>query len=364
MVIFLNSDDSERENMNTGNCFKLHQFPFDRVNRGSNVILYGGGVVGREYLQQAVAANWCNILFIVDKNRQGDIIEHYESVPVRNPDAILKSSYDHIVISVGEEFLGSVLSDIAQMRLPPDKVVHPGKVIDGYMGDSAVSSPQDRDFYSSNGEDLLILGLFRILKIDKPGYMDVGAHDPYRISNTALFYKHGCRGVNIEVNPNLIQAFYRERPDDISLNVGVGAKNETRTFYMFAEKSSNNTFSPESVERVRARLPERGIQETREMAVVTLPWIVKEYLHGEYPHFLNIDIEGLEYEVLASCDFEAGKNPLVICVETRSGNMGKMSSLLFDKGFSPYCRMRGNFIYIRNELRKEIFPRFDAAIGM
>lgn len=55
--------------------------------------------------------------------------------------------------------------------------------------------------------------------IKKPSYIDIGAHHPYEISNTAIFYMNGCRGVNVEANPNLIDEFYKERPDDIKQGV-------------------------------------------------------------------------------------------------------------------------------------------------
>jgi hypothetical protein len=46
----------------------MYLFPFDKVKKGNRVIFYGAGLVCKDYLQQVLALNWCNILFIVDKN--------------------------------------------------------------------------------------------------------------------------------------------------------------------------------------------------------------------------------------------------------------------------------------------------------
>src|SRR5690606_9910227 len=64
--------------------------------------------------------------------------------------------------------------------------------------------------YSQHGEDLLILNLFDQLQIKNPSYLDLGAHHPTDISNTKLLYDRGSRGVNIEANRHLIEAFYEQ----------------------------------------------------------------------------------------------------------------------------------------------------------
>jgi hypothetical protein len=43
--------------------------------------------------------------------------------------------------------------------------------------------------YSQSGEDLIVRVYFDILGITNPTYIDIGAHHPYFISNTALFYE-------------------------------------------------------------------------------------------------------------------------------------------------------------------------------
>ena len=46
--------------------------------------------------------------------------------------------------------------------------------------------------FSQCGEDLIVKFIFDCLGINSPTYIDIGAHHPHYISNTALFYKNGC----------------------------------------------------------------------------------------------------------------------------------------------------------------------------
>ena len=44
-----------------------------------------------------------------------------------------------------------------------------------------------KNSYSQCGEDLIVEFILNGLKIKHPTYMDIGAHHPFYLSNTALF---------------------------------------------------------------------------------------------------------------------------------------------------------------------------------
>lgn len=58
--------------------------------------------------------------------------------------------------------------------------------------------------YSQCGEDLIVSFIFNRLGILNPNYIDIGAHHPYKLSNTAFFYESGSRGINIEPDQNYL----------------------------------------------------------------------------------------------------------------------------------------------------------------
>ncbi len=77
--------------------------------------------------------------------------------------------------------------------------------------------------YAQHGDDLAIINLFNCLRIQQPSWLDIGAHHPFHLSNTALLYQRGSRGINVEANPALMEAFKLHRPEDKNVCVAVVA---------------------------------------------------------------------------------------------------------------------------------------------
>lgn len=76
--------------------------------------------------------------------------------------------------------------------------------------------------------------LFDTLKIADPTYLDIGANNPIRLSNTYYFYQMGSRVVCSEPNPVLSRQFRSIRPRNNTLNDGISPKTEqSLPFYLF-----------------------------------------------------------------------------------------------------------------------------------
>lgn len=205
--------------------------------------------------------------------------------------------------------------------------------------------------YGQHFEDLVIAAIFGQIGIEKPSYMDLGANHPFTISNTALLYCNGCRGINIEANPFLIAEFKKQRPEDINLNVGVSTKEGILPFYKFDESSGRNTFSKEEADSISS--DDFKIEDIVELPVVTLKSIIEKYCQNVFPDFLDCDIEGLDFDVLSGYDLK-NNGPKVVCVEVREKDIEKFDSMLSGKGYFKYCRMGENNIYVQNRYRKTL----------
>ena len=207
--------------------------------------------------------------------------------------------------------------------------------------------------YAQCGEDLIVRYLFQLCGIPQPSYVDIGAHHPYYLSNTALFYISGSRGVNIEPNPLLITEFNRQRPADVNLNIGVASLEGQLEFHCF-EDATLSTFSEAEAETlIRA-----GHKETACIPVPVLPLekIVEQYCAGRFPDFLTIDVEGFETEILSTIDY-ARNYPKIICVETanysptgRGGKRQELMEFVEEQGYVLYADTNLNSIYIKEEL--------------
>jgi FkbM family methyltransferase len=154
--------------------------------------------------------------------------------------------------------------------------------------------------YAQDGEDMV---LRRLVGQQVDGfYVDVGAHDPFRFSNTCYFHRRGWRGINIDADPNAIAAFQLVRPRDINLCVGVSDAPGRMNFHRFNEPALN-TFDA-GLAGERTRIPAYRLLERIEVPVRRLDDILTEHLpSGQVIDVLSIDVEGLDAQVLMSNDW-------------------------------------------------------------
>lgn len=204
--------------------------------------------------------------------------------------------------------------------------------------------------YAQHGDDFMLLNIFKLLGIENPSYLDLGAHHPFIISNTALLYERGSRGVNIEANPNLYQNFVLFRPEDTNVNIGVGLKDGLSPFYMYSDTSGRNTFSQEESKSV----PGMTIKKVIDLPIITINQVKDLYCDGVWPDLLTTDIEGLDYSVLESMHMDEN-HPRVICTETRINDGEKIKALLKDRNYFCYCRMGENLFFVHEAFRSKVF---------
>lgn len=172
--------------------------------------------------------------------------------------------------------------------------------------------------FSQCGEDLIIKYVLRSGGINLPFFVDIGAFDPVKLSNTFLFYLYGSRGLNIEPNPERFQNFLKVRPRDTNLNIGIGVKDETLDYFHFKDPSLNS-FSQKEKDLYQASLEKTQIDKytylkTEKIQVKNLLSVLLEN-KVEKIDLLTIDAEGMDFGILESLDYSQFK-PKVICVES------------------------------------------------
>ena len=208
--------------------------------------------------------------------------------------------------------------------------------------------------YSQKGEDLII---DKILGFKKDGfYVDVGAYDPHRFSNTKRFYLRGWSGINIEPNPKNYEKFLRDRERDISLNLGIANEQTVLSFYeLFPDALS--TFSEQEKEKY-IKMGHKLVK-IHQVPVMRLSTVFRKYAENKKIDFLSIDTEGYELEVLKSNDWLKFR-PKVICIESveygisSSGKSNKQDDLLNSVGYKEYYDNGLNSIYIDVKNAKNI----------
>jgi FkbM family methyltransferase len=175
--------------------------------------------------------------------------------------------------------------------------------------------------YSQEGEDRV---LARMIGVKGDGfYVDVGAHHPRHLSNTFLFYLRGWRGINIDAQPQSMDAFALERPRDINLEVAVARNRGRRDYYQYGFSVLNGFSSTPSVPPAfRGQYP-----ALRSITVETMP--LHEILTAHLPagqkiDFLSVDVEGHDLEVLESNDWSRFR-PSYIVAEAHETTMAELA---------------------------------------
>ena len=166
--------------------------------------------------------------------------------------------------------------------------------------------------YAQNGEDIM---LWRALSdVERGCYVDVGAQDPVSDSVTKLFYEHGWRGINIEPVAHWFSRLEMDRPEDINLRLLVGSRAGENTIYEVVgtglsttDRSLANSYRTQGQEIVEDRV-----------ATHALDSILTEHVSGVI-HFLKIDVEGAEDEVLRSLDLTRHR-PWILVIEATAPN--------------------------------------------
>ncbi len=195
-----------------------------------------------------------------------------------------------------------------------------------------------RRSFSQEGEDLILARMFE--KVTAGFYVDVGAHHPFRFSNTYLFYRRGWKGINIDAMPGAMDLFKKFRPRDINLELGVGSVPGDLSFHIFNEPAVN-TFDNELAQQ-RNRPPYRLLR-TAKVEVRQLRDILNEHvLAGQKIDFMSVDVEGADMDVLLSNDWSRHR-PRVVIVETMSEDIADLfncpaSVFMKDMGYKPISK--------------------------
>tara|TARA_Y100000768_G_C23981399_1_gene686009 strand:- start:2368 stop:3030 length:663 start_codon:yes stop_codon:yes gene_type:complete len=186
--------------------------------------------------------------------------------------------------------------------------------------------------FSQFGEDLFIADFFASQKEGR--YVDLGAFHPMRLSNTYLLYKKGWSGTNVDLNPITIDLFNLARKNDENVCCLMSNKDNIMKNVYFEDWSAANSLTSNE-----------NLKEKKQMKTRTFKSLIDKNFD-----FLNIDLEGHDYEILQTIDFKKF-NPKLICIEILKNcldkenifNFLKENNYTFIKNLGPsYFFKRGN----------------------
>ena len=158
-----------------------------------------------------------------------------------------------------------------------------------------------KESYSQFGEDIIINKYFKSFI---GTYVDIGCYHPIKYSNTALLYKKGWNGTNIDLNQTSISLFNFSRLRDKNILACLSNKEEWLDVYSDNEFSALNSTNKENIKNFKIKNFKKNRIKTK---------IFSKIIRQKFD-FLNIDCEGNDYKILKTINLKKFK-PKLICVE-------------------------------------------------
>ena len=195
--------------------------------------------------------------------------------------------------------------------------------------------------YSMFGEDKFINNYFR--DKSKGFYIDVGCYHPLDGNNSHLLYSKGWNGINFDINYYSIKLFNLLRKRDINIHSGISNKKKKLTMYYRKKINMLNTLDEQT-----AKIHFKNGYKKRHVQVNTLNFFISKYFKGlDKIDFINIDVEGVELDVLKSLNFK-NYTPQLVCIEIH--NTKKM----YDTNYK-YLKSNKVYNYLINKNYKVVW---------
>lgn len=208
--------------------------------------------------------------------------------------------------------------------------------------------------YAQNSEDII---LWRALKdVERGFYVDVGAAHPSDDSVTRHFYDHGWTGINLEPNKHYFDLLVEKRPHDRNLMVAAAAQAGEATFYEVRGTGLST---------LRKDIADGYAQDGRTVIAHDVPMRRLDEICEAYApkdiHFLKIDVEGAEAEVLRGIDLTRVR-PWIVVVEAtvpmkQDFNFAEWEELVTGRGYRRVYNDGLNLFFLAEE-HEELAPRF------
>jgi FkbM family methyltransferase len=210
--------------------------------------------------------------------------------------------------------------------------------------------------YAQNFEDVI---LWRALKhVDRGFYIDIGAQDPVVDSVSLAFYEKGWRGVHVEPTAFYAAKLRGARPDETVIQAAIGTSGKSIEFWEFPDTGLSTGI------REIATIHERGSHNSVRTNVpcIRLSELLSDYREKDI-HWLKIDVEGMEREVIGSW-LPAEARPWIVVVESTKPNspepaFAEWEPLLVEIGYEFVYFDGLNRFYIsreHTELKKHFGP--------
>ena len=213
--------------------------------------------------------------------------------------------------------------------------------------------------YAQNFEDVLLSRALRDVR--KGHYLDIGAQDPIVDSVSLAFYERGWRGVHVEPAPAYAAKLREHRPDETVIEAVVTDTPGVSTFFEIPETGIST-----GKRTIAAHHARKGYVSRK----ISVPTVRLDQLFDLFDgdiHWLKIDVEGMEREVLRSWG-DSGRRPWILVIEatfpTKQDHTEKAwLAEVMKRGYSTVF-FDGLSRYFVHEAQEQLASCFDASVNI
>jgi len=199
--------------------------------------------------------------------------------------------------------------------------------------------------YSAMGEDLICIQYFNFLK-HNGYYLDIGCFHPKWASNTYLFHKAGWRGTAVDIDGHKLNYFQRVRGQNVSTIKAavVGSVMYPKIIEVYKFRVKTGWSDIDTADRSTAiRYREQGMGDFICEKINSMN--INELLN-ELPHinFLNIDVEGMDLDIIKNLNFCKFKIDLIVFEDNETKGKS-VENLLINNGYKHIFTTGGSIGY-------------------
>jgi len=187
--------------------------------------------------------------------------------------------------------------------------------------------------YSQFGEDLIISSFFKSFR---GKFVDIGCYHPLKYNNTALLYKKGWTGINIDLNQTTIDLFNACRKKDTNVLACLSNVRKEVPLYFESAFSALNSINKENLKNF-------GIKNIKINKIKTK--LFTDIVKNNFD-FLNIDCEGNDFKILKTIDLNIF-TPKLICIEVNKRHKDLIYNYLSNYGYKLLIKKSLSHIFYK-----------------
>lgn len=179
-------------------------------------------------------------------------------------------------------------------------------------------------------------------------FIDVGAQHPIKDSVSKVFSEKGWRGIHVEPTPEYANMLREDRPGETVISAAISARTGTISFFAITDTGLSTG------DRAIAEAHAAAGYSYRE---ITVPTLSLDDLLALAPsddiHWLKIDVEGMEQDVLESWRLSP-RRPWIVLIEanlpgSQVPSHEKWEALILAKGYHPTYYDGLNRFYVSDD---------------